>query len=82
MLFQVTLMRFHGKALDQHQIRSAEAVRANIIISHQNVTVLGRYSDVASAHGGQGNNDALLPELYDCRLPVMPISALCRGFFG
>jgi hypothetical protein len=70
-LFQVTLMRFHGKALDQHQIRSAEAVRANIIISHQNVTVLGRYSDVASAHGGQGSKDALLPELYDCRLSHM-----------
>jgi hypothetical protein len=71
MLFQVTLMRFHGKALDQHQIRSAEAVRANIIISHQSVTALGRYSDVASAHGGQGNKDALLPELYDCRLSHM-----------
>jgi hypothetical protein len=53
MLFQVALMRFHGKALDQHQIRSAEAVRANIIISHQNVTVLGRYSEVASAQGGR-----------------------------
>jgi hypothetical protein len=67
----VTLMRLHGKALDQQQIRTAPAVRANIIVSHQNVTALGRYSDVANVQGGAGGKDDLLPPLYDCRLSHM-----------
>lgn len=71
MYLHVTLMRVHGKALDQHQIRSAEAVQVNVIVSHENVTALGRYSDVASAHGGPGGKDELLPALYDCRLSHM-----------
>jgi len=71
MFAHITPMRFHGKALDQHQIRSAQAVRADIIVSHQNVTALGRYSDVATVRGGQGGNDDLLPELYDIRLAHM-----------
>jgi len=71
MYLYVTLMRYHGKALDQYQIRSAPAVQANIIVSHENVAVLGRYSDVASALGGSGGKDALLPALYDCRLSHM-----------
>jgi len=40
MYLYVTLMRVHGKALDQHQIRSAEAAQVNVIVSHENVTVL------------------------------------------
>jgi len=68
MFVQITLMRFHGKALDQHQIRSAEPVWGDLIVSHQNVTTLGRYSDVATVVGGDGRKDALLPPLYDCRL--------------
>ncbi len=28
----VTLMRYHGKALDPHQVRSAQAVWADIMV--------------------------------------------------
>ncbi|WP_158898443.1 hypothetical protein [Burkholderia sp. L27(2015)] len=71
MYAQITLMRLHGKALDQHQIRRAQPVRADIIVSHQNVTALGRYSDVATVAGGVGLKESLLPALYDCRLAGM-----------
>ena len=64
-------MRFHGKALDQHQIRSAEAVWGDIIVSHQNVTELGRYSDVATASSGDGRKELPLAALYHCRLSHM-----------
>jgi len=47
-----------------HQIRSAPAVRGDIIVAHENVTALGRYSDVAKIGGGQVS-EALLPALYD-----------------
>jgi hypothetical protein len=40
-------MRFHWKALEQYQIRSAESVRGDIVVAHVNVEALGRYSDVA-----------------------------------
>jgi hypothetical protein len=71
MFVHITPMRFHGKALDQHQIRTAESLLGNIIVSHQNVTVLGRYSDVATVQTGRGGQDSLLPALYDCRLAHM-----------
>jgi hypothetical protein len=70
MYAHITLMRRNGKALDQHQIRSAPAVRGDIIVAHENVTALGRYSDVAKIGGGQVS-EALLPALYDCRLAHM-----------
>lgn len=70
MYAHITLMRHNGKALDQHQIRSAPAVRGDIIISHENVTALGRHSDVANIGGGHVS-EALLPALYDCRLAHM-----------
>lgn len=34
-------MRLHGKPLEQQQIRTATPVRANVVVSHQNLTVLG-----------------------------------------
>src|SRR5258708_7130232 len=71
MYAHIILMRFYGKALDQHQIRTAESVWADIIVSHQNVNALGRYSDVASVRPGDGSRDELLPSLYDCRLAHM-----------
>jgi hypothetical protein len=71
MYAHITPMRLHGKALEQHQIRSAQAVWGDIIVSHQNVTALGRYSDVATVAAGDGRKDALLPALYDCRLSHM-----------
>lgn len=40
MLAHITLMRLGGRALDQHQIRSAQAALGNIIVSHENATVL------------------------------------------
>lgn len=70
MLAHITTMRLHGKALDQHQIRTAPAVRGDIVVAHENVTALGRYSDVASIRGGHVS-EALLPALYDCRLAHM-----------
>ena len=70
MLARITPMRFHGKALDQHQIRTASAVRGDIVVAHENVTALGRYSDVASIGGGK-ISETLLPALYDCRLAHM-----------
>ncbi len=71
MFVHITLMRFHGKQLDQHQIRTAQSVWGDIIISHQNVESLGRYSDVAAVVAGDGHKDTLLPALYDCRLAHM-----------
>jgi hypothetical protein len=70
MFAHITLMRLHGRAIDQHQIRTARAVWADIIVAHENVTALGRYSDVARIGGGQVS-DALLPALYDVRLAHM-----------
>ena len=64
-------MRFHGKALDQHQIRSAEAVWGDIVVSDQNVTALGRYSDVATVSSGDCRKELPLSALYDCRLSHM-----------
>jgi hypothetical protein len=66
----ISAMRRHGKALDQHQIRSAEAIWGDIIVAHENVTILGRYSDVATIGGGR-RGEAALPALYDCRLAHM-----------
>ena len=37
----VAPMRLHGKPLEQQQIRTATPVRANVVVSHQNLTVLG-----------------------------------------
>ena len=72
MYAHITQMRFHGKALDQSQIRTAESVWADIVVSHENVSALGRYSDVASvARPGGGIRNDLLPPLYDCRLAHM-----------
>jgi hypothetical protein len=70
MFASITLMRLRGKALTQDQIRQALPVRANIIVAHHSVPVLGRYSDVASAQSTDGS-PSLLPELYDCRLAHM-----------
>jgi len=70
MFAHITLMRLHGRAIDQHQIRTAPAVLGDIVVAHENVTALGRYSDVASVGGGQVS-EALLPALYDCRLAYM-----------
>src|SRR5260370_29470282 len=71
----VTLMRFHGKALDQHQIRTAESVWADIIVSHENVTALGRYSDVATVRPGDGNRDH--PRCTTAASPIWEPTALC-----
>ena len=71
MFFQITLMRYHGKALDKHQIRNADAVSGDVVVSHQNVAALGRYSDVATVLAGDGRKEGLLPPLYDCRLSHM-----------
>lgn len=70
MFAYITPMRLHGKALDQHQIRTAQAVRGDIVIAHENVTALGRHSEVASIGGGHVS-EAFLPPLYDCRLAYM-----------
>jgi hypothetical protein len=53
MLAALALMCLHGKVPGQHRIRTAPAVRANILVSHQDVTALGRDSDVASVQGGE-----------------------------
>ncbi|WP_429501147.1 hypothetical protein ACQUFY_28115 (plasmid) [Robbsia andropogonis] len=71
MRMHVTPMRYHGKALDQHQIRSAPAVLADIIVAHENVASLNRYSDVARIAAGDASKAAALPPLYDCRLSHM-----------
>jgi hypothetical protein len=71
MFFKITLMRYHGKALEKHQIRAAEAVLGDIVVSHENVEALGRYSDVATILAGDGRKDHVLPPLYDCRLSHM-----------
>lgn len=68
MRMHVALMRYHGKALDQRQIRSAQTVEADIIVMHENVTLLNRYSDVAKIAAGDAMKAAALPPLYDCRL--------------
>ncbi|AME28761.1 hypothetical protein AXG89_33755 (plasmid) [Burkholderia sp. PAMC 26561] len=73
MLAHITLMRLYGKALDQHQIRTASAARGDIVVAHENVTALGLYSDVATIGGGRVN-EALLFALYDCRLAHMGTS--------
>src|SRR5260370_18640091 len=77
MYAHITPMRLHGKALEQHQIRSAQAVWGDIIVSHQNVTALGRYSDVATVAAGDGRKDPRLPPLYTC-----PLSRLATTWFG
>jgi hypothetical protein len=71
MYLQVVVMRFHGKALEQSQIRAAESVRAEVIVAHENSNALGRYSDVARASAAGDGKDQLLLALYDCRLSHM-----------
>src|SRR5258705_10892425 len=67
----ITPMRFHGKALEQSQIRTAEPIRADVVTSHQDVSALGRYADVANVRPGDGCRDEILPALYDVRLAWM-----------
>lgn len=71
MFCHITQMRCRGKALNQQQIRAAVPVWADIIVSHSNVTALGRYSDVANVRPGDGSREELLPPLYDVRLAHM-----------
>lgn len=71
MFVHIVAMRFHGKALDQTKIRTAESVRAEVIIAQENSNALGRYSDVARASAAGDGRDQLLPALYDCRLSHM-----------
>jgi hypothetical protein len=82
MLAALALMWLHGKVPDQHRIRTAPAVRPNILVSHQDVTALGRDSDVASVQGGADGKDDLLPPLYECRLSdtrTWSLSSLVRS---
>jgi hypothetical protein len=67
----ITPMRFHGKSLEQSQIRTAESIWADVVVGQTNVTALGRHSDVASARPGDGSREDLLPPLYDVRLSHM-----------
>ncbi|WP_175946678.1 hypothetical protein [Caballeronia sp. BCC1704] len=71
MFVRVVQMRFHGKALEQSQIRTAEPVRADLLVSHESSSELGRYADVARLRAGDGAQAELLPALYDCRLSHM-----------
>jgi hypothetical protein len=41
MYLQVVAMRFHGKALEQSQIRAAKYVCAEVIVAHENSGALG-----------------------------------------
>ena len=71
MYLLITRMRLHGKPLEQHQIRTATPVQADVVVSHQNSTVLGRYCDVASVQSGYSGTNDVLPPLYDVRLSNM-----------
>jgi hypothetical protein len=71
MYLEVVAMRFHGKALEQSQIRAAGSVRAEVIVAHENSKALGRYSDVARASAAGDGREQLLPALYDCRFSHM-----------
>ena len=71
MYAHIVAMRFHGKALEQTQIRTSESVRAELIVAQKNSSALGRYSDVARASAAGDGRDQLLPPLYDCTLSNM-----------
>lgn len=64
-------MRIRGEALPQKDIRSAPSVVGDVIVSHENVTALGRYAEVATLLSGKGGNSHPVPLLYDCRLAHM-----------
>ena len=72
MRLQVVLMRRHGKALEQYQIRSADAVIGDVVVAHVKVEALGRYSDVASMNRSMTELEGL-PSLYDVRLAHMGV---------
>jgi hypothetical protein len=71
MYANITAMRVRGKAIGQDEIRRVPTVHADIIVSNENVTSLGRYSKVATVKSGSGGMDDLLPPLYDCGLSHM-----------
>jgi hypothetical protein len=60
-----------GKALKQHQIRTAEPVSGDLIVGYENVSTLGRWSDTAHVRAGDGGQDEPLPPLYDVKLSHM-----------
>ena len=71
MYLQIVPMRFHGKALEQSQIRAAESVCGEVIVAHENSKAIGRYFDIARASAAGDGREQLLPALYDCRLSHM-----------
>src|ERR1700692_2766734 len=70
MYAHITLMRHNGKALDQHQIRSAPAVRGHHRRARERDGTRAGTPTWRKIGDGQVS-EALLPALYDCRLAHM-----------